>query len=98
MGSSVLPFTAGGRLRRRRGLVSSGRCPRTRRFTANLRIFAAALRGGGEARTKRVSVAARLLEADPGFRVGPFSERYAFRDRDRRAALAAHLRAAGLPD
>lgn len=66
-------------------------------FTANLRILAAALGAAGKPDEARV-VAARLLEADPGFRLVPFCERYAFRDRERRAALADHLRAAGLPD
>jgi len=67
------------------------------RFTANLRIFAAACVAAGRLDQARL-VAARLLEADPGFRVVPFCDRYAFRDRDRREALADHLRAAGLPD
>jgi adenylate cyclase len=66
-------------------------------FTANLRILAAALGAAGKLAEARV-VAGRLLEADPAFRVAPFCERYAFRDRERRAALADHLRAAGLPD
>jgi class 3 adenylate cyclase/tetratricopeptide (TPR) repeat protein len=67
------------------------------RFTANLRILTAALAAAGRLGEARV-VAARLLEADPGFRLVPFCDRYAFRDRDRLAALAAHLRAAGLPE
>ena len=66
-------------------------------FTANLRIFAAALGAAGQLDEARV-VAARLLEADPAFRVTPFAEGYAFRDPIRRAVLADHLRAAGLPD
>ena len=67
------------------------------RFTASLRILAAALGAAGRREEGRV-VAARLLEADPAFRVGAFSEGYAYRDRARRLALADHLRAAGLPD
>jgi len=67
------------------------------RFTANLRILAAACGAAGRHGDAR-AVVARLLEADPGFRVTPFCERYAFRDPDRLAALAAHLRAAGLPE
>jgi adenylate cyclase len=66
------------------------------RFTANLRILAAGCVAAGRHDEAR-EVVARLLEADPGFRVTPFCERYAFRDRDRLNALAAHLRAAGLP-
>ena len=68
-----------------------------RRFTANLRILVAACAAAGRLGEAR-GVAAHLLEVDPGFRVLPFCERYAFRDRDRLSALAAHLRAAGLPD
>jgi adenylate cyclase len=67
------------------------------RFTANLRILAAALVAAGRLDEARAT-AMRLLEADPGFRVTPFCDQYAFRDRDRRAALAEHLREAGLPD
>ena len=46
------------------------------RFTASLRILAAALGAAGRREEGRV-VAARLLEADPAFRVGAFSEGYA---------------------
>jgi adenylate cyclase len=66
-------------------------------FTASLRVLAAALGASGRLDEAR-RVAARLLEMDPGFRVTPFSEGYAFRDGERRLALAEHLRAAGLPD
>jgi len=67
------------------------------RFTATLRILTAALAAAGNLHEAR-GMAARLLEADPNFRVAPFCDRYAFRDADRRAALADDLRAAGLPD
>jgi TolB-like protein/tetratricopeptide (TPR) repeat protein len=66
-------------------------------FTANLRLLAASLAAAGRLSEGR-DVGRRLLEAAPGFRVTPFCEAYAFRDPDRRAALANHLRAAGLPD
>jgi hypothetical protein len=66
-------------------------------FTANLRILAASLGAAGRVAEGR-AVATRLLEADPGFHVVPFCVGYAFRDRERRTALAAHLRAVGLPD
>jgi TolB-like protein/Tfp pilus assembly protein PilF len=66
-------------------------------FTANLRILTASLAAGGRLDEARAA-AARLLAMDPAFRLTPFCERYALRDRDRRAALAEHLRAAGLPD
>jgi len=49
------------------------------RFTANLRILAASC-GAGAKHAEAREVVARLLEADPGFRVAPFCERYAFRD------------------
>lgn len=67
------------------------------RFTANLRILAASLAAAGRFDEAR-AVAARLLEVDPGFHVVPFCDRYAFRDRGQRGTLAAHLRAAGLPE
>jgi TolB-like protein/Flp pilus assembly protein TadD len=66
-------------------------------FTASLRILAAALGAAGR-RDEAGAVAARLLEADATFRVASFCEGYAYRDAQRRAALADHLRAAGLPD
>jgi adenylate cyclase len=67
------------------------------RFTATLRILTAALAAAGSLPEAR-GMATRLLKADPSFLVTPFCDGYAFRDTARRAALADHLRAAGLPD
>ena len=66
-------------------------------FTANLRLLTASLAAAGQLSEAR-DIGRRLLEAEPRFRVTPFCEAYAFRDPARRAAMADHLRAAGLPD
>ncbi|MBM4442571.1 MAG: adenylate/guanylate cyclase domain-containing protein [Candidatus Rokubacteria bacterium] len=65
-------------------------------YTANLRFLAASLAAAGRA-TEARHVGAALREVEPGFRVEAFCRRYAYRDPERRAALARHLIAAGLP-
>jgi len=65
-------------------------------FAANLRFLAAILAAAGrEAEARRVGAA--LLEIAPDFRVDPFCATYAYKDPARRAAMAAHLKSAGLP-
>jgi adenylate cyclase len=66
-------------------------------FIANLRFLAASLAAGGR-RAEAHEVGRALVALAPGFRVGPFCDGYAYRDPARRAAVARHLRAAGLPD
>lgn len=65
-------------------------------FAANLRTLTASLAAAGHVAESRQTAQA-LLEVAPAFRVGPFCESYAYRDPMRRAALAEHLRLAGLP-
>jgi TolB-like protein/Tfp pilus assembly protein PilF len=66
-------------------------------FTANLRFLAASLVAAGRAGEAR-EIGRALLALAPGFRVRPFCESYAYKDPERRAALADHLLAAGLPE
>ena len=67
------------------------------RWTANLRPLAASLAAANKVDEAR-AVARALLAVEPQFRVGPFVERYALRDPERRALLAQHLIKAGLPE
>src|SRR5262245_836595 len=66
-------------------------------YTANLRFLAASLAASGLP-TEAHRIAQALLAIEPGFRVRRFCDSYAFKDAARRALLASHLRAAGLPD
>ena len=66
-------------------------------YTANLRFLAASFAAAGRA-AEAIEVGRALLDLEPGFRVGGFCDNYAYKDPARRAALARHLRAAGLPD
>jgi TolB-like protein/class 3 adenylate cyclase/Tfp pilus assembly protein PilF len=66
------------------------------KFTANLRFLAAILGAAGRVVEAR-DVARALLEVEPGFHVDKFCENYAYKDPARRAALAGHLKSAGLP-
>ena len=65
-------------------------------FTATLRLLAASLAAEGDGDEAR-AVGRQLLAVDPGFRVEPFCDGYAYRDPARRRDMAGHLRAAGLP-
>jgi adenylate cyclase len=65
-------------------------------YTANLRFLAASLGALGRP-DEAGSIARAVLDIEPGFRVQPFADRYAYKDPARRAALARHLRSAGLP-
>jgi adenylate cyclase len=66
-------------------------------FTANLRFLAASLAAAGRLAEAR-DVGRALLAVEPRFRLKPFCDTYAYKDPARRAALADHLRLAGLPD
>jgi DNA-binding NtrC family response regulator/TolB-like protein len=67
------------------------------RFTANLRTLAASL-AAANMLVDAQAVSRALLALEPRFRVGPFVERYALRDPERRGLLAQHLILAGLPE
>jgi TolB-like protein/tetratricopeptide (TPR) repeat protein/MoxR-like ATPase len=67
------------------------------RFTGSLRILAASLAAADQLADAQ-AVGRALLALTPQFRVGPFVERYALRDPERRALLARHFTLAGLPD
>jgi adenylate cyclase len=65
-------------------------------YTANLRFLVASLAAAG--RTEKARALGRTLVAlEPGFRVQPYCDAYAYRDPARRHALASHLKAAELP-
>lgn len=66
-------------------------------YTANLRFLAASL-AAAEQPGEAHSIAHVLLGIEPGFRVQRFCDSYAYKDPARRALLARHLKAAGLPD
>ena len=66
-------------------------------YTANLRFLTASLAAAGRV-SEAAEVGRALLDLEPGFRVRPFCDAYAYKDQARRAALAEHLRSAGLPD
>jgi class 3 adenylate cyclase/tetratricopeptide (TPR) repeat protein len=66
-------------------------------YTANLRFLTASLAAAGRV-SEAAEVRRALLELEPGFRVQSFCANYAYKDPARRAALADHLRSAGLPD
>lgn len=66
-------------------------------YTANLRFLTASLVAAGRV-PEAAEVGRALLDLEPGFRVQSFCENYAYKDPARRAALADHLRSAGLPD
>jgi adenylate cyclase len=66
-------------------------------FTANLRLLCAALSAVGHMDEARY-VADKLLIAQPGFHVGRFCAKYAYKEPERRERFAAHLRLAGLQD
>ena len=67
------------------------------RYTANLRIFAASLAGGGELDEAR-AIGSALLKVAPGFSAKRFVDGYAIQDPEQRARLLFHLRLAGLPE
>lgn len=69
---------------------------RNARYTSNLRMTAAALVGLGRASEARPLVD-KVMQLEPGFRVGPMISRQAFRDDERRAQYGRHLTDAGLP-
>jgi tetratricopeptide (TPR) repeat protein len=69
---------------------------RNSRYTSNLRMTAAALVGLGRAGEARPLVD-KVLQLEPGFRVGPMISRQAFQDEGRRAQYGRHLVDAGLP-
>jgi TolB-like protein/tetratricopeptide (TPR) repeat protein len=66
-------------------------------YTANLRFLAASLAAAGRG-SEAADVGRALLDREPGFHVQRFCDTYAYKDPARRATLALHLRAAGLPD
>jgi len=66
-------------------------------FTANLRFLSASLVAAGRNDEAR-QVAGQLLQVEPGFRVDKFCANYAYKEPERRKLLAAHLKAAGLPE
>jgi adenylate cyclase len=66
-------------------------------YTANLRFLTASLAAAGRL-SEAAEVGRALLDLEPGFRVQLFCENYAYKDPARRAALAEHLRSAGLPN
>ena len=65
-------------------------------YAAILRFLAASLAAAGHS-AEAQPIARALLDIEPGFRVQRFCDGYAYKDPARRAALAEHLRAAGLP-
>jgi len=67
------------------------------KFTASLRFLAAALGALGRTDEAR-EVAQALLAVEPKFSSRRFCAMYSFREESRKNLLAAHLRAAGLPD
>lgn len=67
------------------------------RYEANLRFLAASLAASGRLSEAR-AVAQALLAVRPDFSVARLASRYAYKDRARTRAFAAHLRAAGLPN
>jgi tetratricopeptide (TPR) repeat protein len=67
------------------------------RYTANIRFLIASLAASGSLEDSR-RVGQALLGLEPGFRVRKFCDGYAYRDPQRRAALAQHLLLAGLPE
>jgi DNA-binding winged helix-turn-helix (wHTH) protein/tetratricopeptide (TPR) repeat protein len=69
---------------------------RNPRYTSNLRTLAAALSGLGRFEEAR-DVARRVLELEPGFRVGPMVARYAARRPEVRELYGRRLVEAGLP-
>jgi adenylate cyclase len=66
------------------------------RFTANLRPLIGGLAALGRLEEAR-EIGGALLALEPGFRVDRFIERYPVRDPAAKAAFAARLREAGLP-
>jgi TolB-like protein len=69
---------------------------RNARLTSNLRTLAAALVATGRREAAR-AVAARVMQIEPGFRLGHFASRTPF-EPGIRAVHVARLREAGLPD
>lgn len=65
-------------------------------YTSNLRMTAASLVASGR-RAQATLVARRVLELEPGFRVGPMIAGQAMRDDAARQRYGEHLLAAGLP-
>jgi len=65
------------------------------RYTANVRLFVASLAAAGAVDEAR-QVGRALLRLEPNFRVRKFCDNYAYRDPERRGALAQHLLSAGL--
>src|SRR5215470_9458846 len=65
-------------------------------YTANLRFLVASLAASGRLEKAR-EMGRALLALEPGFRVRPFCDAYAYRDPARRSALALHLKLAELP-
>ena len=79
--------------------VAWGRTARSQspNYTANLRFLTASLAAAGRV-SEAAEVGRALLDLEPGFRVQPFCENYAYKDPARRAAVADYLRSAALPD
>jgi TolB-like protein/cytochrome c-type biogenesis protein CcmH/NrfG len=92
--AAIAHFAAGDMERAaERGLRSAAANPR---YTSNLRVTAAALVALGRTGAAR-ELAQRVLEVEPGVRVGPMMARQAFRDPALRGLLADGMLAAGLP-
>lgn len=66
-------------------------------YTANLRFLTASL-AAAHRLVEAAAIARALLDIEPGFSVRRFCDSYAYKDPARRALLATHLGAAGLPE
>ena len=86
----------GGELRRGRGLGPTSHVAESKLRGRSSRFLAASLAAAGHS-AEAQPIARALLDIEPGFRVQRFCDGYAYKDPARRAALAEHLRAAGLP-
>jgi hypothetical protein len=67
------------------------------KYTANLRITVAALVALGRL-DEAAAIGRRIMEVEPGFRVGNYVTRHPYRDEERRTRLGRELVAAGLPE
>lgn len=66
-------------------------------YTSNLRFTAAAMAALGRLDGAR-QLCAEIMRIEPDFRVGALLERHPYAEPERRTRIAAHLRAAGLPE